>query len=845
MVDFKKKLNKSTVERKINPVELYDTLDRRSVTGPLRPVQKKILEEWYSSKRDDKDLIIKLHTGEGKTLIGLLILQSKLNSNEGPCVFVCPNIYLVNQAVEDSNKFGIPVCVIGSDNIIPDDFMNGKKILITHVQKLFNGKSIFGIGNKGAKFGTIILDDAHACVDAIKNSFTITIDNTKEESKECYKRIFKIFDSSLENQGMGTYLELYTPTNESFLPIPYWEWKDKSDEVIEVLSCYKDENFVKFVWPLLKDNIDKCQAFISGNTLEISSIHLPFEKFSFFTNADNRILMSATTQDDSFFIKGLNLSVEAVNTTLKDIHKKWSGEKMILIPSLIHDDLTRDRIISFISKPAKTRRFGIVALVSSFGKTKLYFDQGAISPNTTNLLNEIKKLKNGNFECCVVLANRYDGIDLPDESCRILTIDGKPNFTSLADKYEEQSRLNSDYNNIKIAQKIEQGLGRSVRGEKDYSVILIIGTDLVKFLKSTQTNRYFSSQTRKQIEIGLEITKLANDEIEKYEDNQMKQLVDLINQSLGRDEGWKEYYLDEMNSIDASQEVKYNYKIYELEKTASKNYFLGDYVKAADNIQEIIDLHITDELEKGWYLQLKARYIYNTSKFDSNILQKSAFMMNYELLKPKDGITYKKLSYINEDRIKKIKKFIGKHKNYSELSLEVDDILSNLEFGINSDKFERSLQLVGELLGFLSERPDKKLKRGPDNLWCISINEYLVFECKSEVQMDRSEIIKSESGQMNNHCGWFEEEYGKDVKVKYFMIIPTKKLALNANFTHDVEIIKKAKLKNLKSSLKSFIKEFKSYNLENITSEKIQEFILSHDLNINSLTSEYSEIYVR
>ena len=110
-IDFKKKLSVKTIERKTDPIELYDTLDRKSVAGPLRPAQEGILTEWYANHRTDKDLIVKLHTGEGKTLVGLLILQSFLNSKEGPCLYVCPNKYLVNQVCAEADKFGIPYCV--------------------------------------------------------------------------------------------------------------------------------------------------------------------------------------------------------------------------------------------------------------------------------------------------------------------------------------------------------------------------------------------------------------------------------------------------------------------------------------------------------------------------------------------------------------------------------------------------------------------------------------------------------------------------------------------------------------------------------------------------------------
>ena len=145
MVDFKKRLSKGEIEIKTNPLDIYKTLDRSSITGPLRPAQASILNTWFRNKQLVNDVIIKLHTGEGKTLIGLLILQSKLNQNSGPCVYICPNIYLVHQVSQEAQKFGISFCHIGADNELPNDFLEGKKILITHIQKLFNGKSKFGI----------------------------------------------------------------------------------------------------------------------------------------------------------------------------------------------------------------------------------------------------------------------------------------------------------------------------------------------------------------------------------------------------------------------------------------------------------------------------------------------------------------------------------------------------------------------------------------------------------------------------------------------------------------------------------------------------------------------------
>ena len=84
-IDFKKKLASRTITPKTNPIELYGTLDRKSVAGPLRPAQEIVLSEWYTKRRADKDLIIKLHTGEGKTLVGLLLRELYPHMTEVTC----------------------------------------------------------------------------------------------------------------------------------------------------------------------------------------------------------------------------------------------------------------------------------------------------------------------------------------------------------------------------------------------------------------------------------------------------------------------------------------------------------------------------------------------------------------------------------------------------------------------------------------------------------------------------------------------------------------------------------------------------------------------------------------
>jgi replicative superfamily II helicase len=146
MVDFKKRLSGNINESPTDPTALYDTLDRAHEKGHLRPAQAAVLSEWYTSHRGTRDVIVKLHTGQGKTLIDLLMLQSRLNGNNGPVVYLCPDHFLIDQACEQAKQFGIHTCT--ADDDLPDEFLSGKKILITSVQKLFNGLTKFGLNRR-------------------------------------------------------------------------------------------------------------------------------------------------------------------------------------------------------------------------------------------------------------------------------------------------------------------------------------------------------------------------------------------------------------------------------------------------------------------------------------------------------------------------------------------------------------------------------------------------------------------------------------------------------------------------------------------------------------------------
>lgn len=840
MVNFKKALEKKDTKKRLSPLEIYDNLDRVASVGPLRPIQEDVLKTWYNDYTDKQDVIIKLHTGAGKTLIGLLALQSRLNMDKGPCVYVCPNIQLAQQVANDADKFGVKYALLSQgDRDLPIDFVNSKRILITHVQKVFNGKTIFKLDNLSRYVGTFLLDDSHACIDSIRSSFSINI----KRHTEIYNQILSLFEDSLKQQREGSFYRIKsTEDSSTFMIIPYWDWKKKKGEVIKLLIA-NEENIqdIGFSLPLLQDILDCCTAFISGTNIEIVPDFSLISRFGSFCNAGQRIMMSATTQDDSFFIKGLGLSKDAVLSPITSQIQKWSGEKMILFPSLVSDKLNDDYIRKMFSSPNRNRKYGIAILVPSYQDADYYGHIGAVVANRDNLQIVLDNLKSGIFEQTIVFVNRYDGIDLADNKCRILLIDALPFFDTLGDRYEEHSRKDSDITFTRIAQKVEQGLGRSVRGEKDYSVILILGKDLINFLKNTAYQKYFSSQTLKQIQIGEEVTKMILDDglASSASISPVKIFSETVRQCTDRDEDWKAFYNLKMGQMSETFQEHPYIDVIEKEAEAESYIQKRDFNKVCIAYQNLADTSISST-DKGWYLQLLAKYKSFISQSDAIKIQKSAHDCNTALLLPQDTV-YKKIEVGRDDkRCKIIVKYISKYDNYSDLRLEVEQMLSDLTFGVDSEKFEQAVCDLGKLLGLHSQRPDKEYNTGPDNLWASTVMHYIAIECKNEVLDGRKEISKSEVGQMENHCGWFEAKYPQS-PVRYIMIHQTSKVSKLANFTHDVRITTPNFLNKLKDQVRSFIHEFKVIDLHSIDELTIAAFLKANNLEIDNLENDYCE----
>ena len=196
---------------------------------------------------------------------------------------------------------------------------------------------------------------------------------------------------------------------------------------------------------------------------------------------------------------------------------------------------------------------------------------------------------------------------------------------------------------------------------------------------------------------------------------------------------------------------------------------------------------------------------------------------------------YKKTADIPVSSVEMIVKKIQSYGEFFEYKISVDSILANLTFGVSAKKFEKALQELGALLGFISTRPDNQYKSGPDNLWEYSNRHYLLFECKSEKIQSSVEITKDEIGQMRDHIAWFKNNYGADEVVKFVFMHRVTNISKLANIDFDIYSINREALEKLKDNVRGFVQEFERSDFASISKDMVLTALKANKLDYISL----------
>ena len=672
------KLNAGAAVKQTDPRKIFTTLKRDPRFKRPLDEQADVLDAWYT-RRTAKDLTIKMNTGGGKTVVGLLCLQSSLNENVKPAVYITPDNFLVAQVLAEAEALGIAA----TDDEKDPDFLAGRSILVANVWKLINGRSVFGVGEKRIPIGCIVVDDAHACLGVVNEQFSIK----SRVGSPVYDGLLALFEEDLKAQSPAGLLDVKAEDPTIVMPVPYWAWQAHQDDAIGLLHAHRNTKELEWNWPLLSECIPLCTCVFGGGRLEMAPRFVPIDRIPAFATAQRRIYMTATLADDTILVSHFQADAAEI---LKPIRPKGGGDigdRMILAPQEINPDYTVEEIKRLVSKIAND--LNVVAIVPSKQRADFWKDVANQVLDKDTIHDGVDQLKAGHVGL-TVLINKYDGIDLPGEACELLVIDGVPEVYGLSERLDMLLLDGTRRQLVRQVQRIEQGMGRGVRSSDDHCVVLLLGGKLTQRLHQPEAEEMFSSATRAQIALGKEVAV-------QVRGKSMGELEPILDLCLEQEDQWVQAGRNAVLNappISGAHLDENQVKLREAFDAAR----ISRHDIAINKAQEAVN-GTTEAQVKGYLKQQLAEYTNLTNPAKAQEIQLAALSLNSRLLKPMAGATYNKLSAPATGQAAAAVAFMQRFLQGNDLVIWVNGLLDDLDWGEEGTKrFEAAMLELGKFL---------------------------------------------------------------------------------------------------------------------------------------------------
>ena len=718
--------------------ELFKQLDRKATHTGLRVAQLAALAE-LDSQISEHDVIMKLSTGAGKTVLGLLYAEMMRRKYKGePVVYLCPTTQLADQVVESGRLIGVKVSTFPKVGY-PFGAMSGDAVLTCTYDKLFTANSVFE--TKSIRPSAIVMDDVHAGADRVRKFYTVQVPPT------VFPQLRALLSPLCELTDAATWAGITQGDVGSTYEVPPWVWAQVWGEVAKLLEPHKDQPSLLFTYGNISRYFELTRCCISGVSAEISLQIPPVEEVAAYAGAKHRLFMSASIKDSSGLIAALGCDSAAYKRLIEPMADEGAGERMILPTSLINSESKKAEIASACAILAK--QTNVVVLTTSAAQAKAWTDAGAVHSHGADVESTLAKLRTstGNY---VVFAQRFDGVDLPDDACRVLVIDGVPGGERVTDHVDAYRQKDSPEYEVRTVNKFEQALGRAVRSSADYAAVLLVGPDIAAFIGRKNVANMFEERTRLQVELGRELASMSD-----HAGKSIGVVVhDLAQALLTRNDGWKHAHMTRVK-VNEKQPRATTLTPYESGALAMRDAWTMAKAKnfqgAVTRLREAADAAL-HPVQKAELLYWVAVYLHHFDAAQAAEVYKAVFALNTKFPRPQK-VADRKFARLTEQAVALCGVFSAYESANAALA-RLDEVKAKLAFGNTAETVERGLHELGEVLGATSSRPEKETGRGPDVLWLFD-DCGACIEAKSE---KTSPIHKTESAQLVLSGTWCDEQ---------------------------------------------------------------------------------------
>lgn len=743
-----------------SPTALFHDLSNRSdEIKYLWAHQKEILDNYYENHTESQDVAIELPTGAGKTLVGLLIGEYRRRSNRERIAYLCPTRQLAKQVGRHADAYGIPASVLvgpqrGYDSTEFASYQQGEAIAVTTYSGVFNTNPRIDSPQ------VLIFDDAHSCETYVGGMWSLVLH--RDDHPALFNSIVGLFGEWLP----AAFGESDDETHARVELVPGEAFRAHGPRVISLCEQHLESGEpAHYTLRTIRDHYHACNLFLTSRAILVRPIVPPTGTHAPLEGAAQRLYMSATLG-----VGGeLERIVGVTNIQRIPLPSGWqhrgTGRRLFLFPELSMDSSEVGSVVDeMISRAAR-------ALV--LAPTRSTCEQVACRlQNNGFSVFRAGDIEDGledfaNTEQASLVLPRYDGIDLPDNSCRLLVLFGKPAGTSLQERFLMSRVAASALLRDRILTRFTQGVGRCTRSDQDYAAVIVCGQDLVDFLLRVDNRCLLHPELQAELEFGID-NSMRNNLVEDPVD-----FMGLLNEFLDRSKEWQdaEAHILELRKgksreedpflaslmRSAQHEIEYLYYAWE-----------GQWDLARDRAKAAFEELEGDDLRgyRGWWVYLtgdaelagatdagarqRANQYFTEAAYACPGLSwlarlKSASEANAGAA---GDVQYEDLCCKAAERI---------HALLSQWGFHGPTFASRVQRGMEHieceehTRFHQGLEFLGKLLGFKASRPGGQ--GDPDCVWIAEHDLYIGFEAKSE-QSAEGRIGKGDIQQAQGHESW-------------------------------------------------------------------------------------------
>jgi len=742
------------------PEELFRTLKRSHKVPHLWSHQADLLRN-YANHLGKPNIALELPTGAGKSLVGLLVAEFRRQVHDERVAYLCPTRQLAGQVHSQASEYGVPTVLLTGKQkeYPPGDFAaynTAARIAITTYSGVFNTSP--RIDNAQC----VILDDAHAAETYIANLWSVQI----LRAESAYEHIFELFidvlpDALVFDINNGKKESTYAGSVGIVDPPSAAE---RADRLRGIMESNPEANFA-FAWSVVKEHLGACHIYINQSEVLIRPLWPPSMTHKPFSEATQRVFMSATLGDGGDLERA---------TGVRKIHRLplppgWerhgTGRRLILIPDLtLHPEEVNQVAADFAKEP------GRLLILTTDARRMGRIENGWLRDSGKQVLHA-QDIESGmcvftdNDAAALVLTNRYDGIDLPDDTCRRMVIDDHPDAINLQEKFLTQRLGANALLRERIRSRVTQAMGRCTRNDRDYATILVLGHRLAKFLTEKNVRASMHPVLQAELDFGIGnsteqtadgfLTLIAEFRTHEWEAAETH-LLNASEEAVRK----KDPIADILSGV-VDDELSYVYAAWE-----------GDWDGATTYARRVID-----QLEGGpelkpyqalWYYvaanataRTKAAFGDEQGRLVDDLLQRAAacapaissFLRrsNSPVASPTDDALASLASRNSARNLAKLG-HIG-----SQFSKHAQNVKTQLASNVAAT-FESGLDALGTLLGFEVGVSVGRKDAAPDSVWTLDHTFVIGWEAKSD-ETEGGALSVATLRQARGHTEWIKRHF--------------------------------------------------------------------------------------